>query len=233
MAFEAKVEQYEGPLDLMLHLISEHKLDIMDLDMDVLTEQYLGYLSKMKEKHLEIESEYLVELATLIEYKSKKLLPAKEKEELEEDPKDVLVRRLLEYQKYKIAAEQLENNYLNRQKHFAKPISDIEDDENVERSEGNPIDLLRAMNKVLRRMQLHKPVEVHLAKRELSLEERSLQIKARLNDLGDTFDLETLLDDCNSRYELALSFLAILVLAHEHVLHFTVDEDDRVWFKRG
>ena len=103
MGFEVETQRFEGPLDLMLHLIREQKLDIFDLDMEVLTDQYIHYLHEMEELHLEVESAYLVELTTLIEYKSRKLLPRKE-DELEddyEDPKDRLVRRLLEYQKYK------------------------------------------------------------------------------------------------------------------------------------
>ena len=98
MDFKVTIDQFEGPLDLMLHLIKENKLDLFDLDIDVLTGQYLIYLDSMDQLHLEIASEYLVELATLIEYKSKRLLPKDESvldEDLEEDPKDRLVRRLL------------------------------------------------------------------------------------------------------------------------------------------
>ena len=93
MSFTVAVDQFEGPLDLMLHLIKEKELDLFDLDIHVLTEQYLLYLNKMEEMHLEVCSEYLVELATLIEYKSKKLLPKQEAElndAYEEDPKDRL-----------------------------------------------------------------------------------------------------------------------------------------------
>ncbi|MBQ2582540.1 MAG: segregation/condensation protein A, partial [Erysipelotrichaceae bacterium] len=102
MGFEVETLKFEGPLDLMLHLIHEQQLDIFDLDMEILTDQYIRYLHAMEDLHLEVESEYLVELATLIEYKSKKLLPKKEDEADDnlEDPKDKLVRRLLEYQKY-------------------------------------------------------------------------------------------------------------------------------------
>ena len=94
MDFKVTIDQFEGPLDLMLHLIKENKLDLFDLDIDVLTGQYLIYLDSMDQLHLEIASEYLVELATLIEYKSKRLLPKDESvldEDLEEDPKDRLV----------------------------------------------------------------------------------------------------------------------------------------------
>ena len=104
MAFEITIDQFEGPLDLMLHLIKENKLDLFDLNMDMLTDQYLAYLNTMEAMHLEVASEYLAELAGLIEYKSKKLLPREKvviEEEYEEDQRDKLVKRLLEYQRFK------------------------------------------------------------------------------------------------------------------------------------
>ena len=103
MAFTVTIEQFEGPLDLMLHLVKDNKLDLFDLDMDVLTDQYLTYLNAMESMHLEVASEYLSELAGLLEYKSKKLLP-REKVEVEEDyeeDKQKLALRLLEYQRFK------------------------------------------------------------------------------------------------------------------------------------
>ena len=75
MEFKVTIDQFEGPLDLMLHLIKENKLDLFDLDMNVLASQYIDYIQKMEEIHLEIASEYLEELASLVEYKSRKLLP--------------------------------------------------------------------------------------------------------------------------------------------------------------
>ena len=104
MAFEIETTEFSGPLDLMLHLIREQQLDIFDLDMDVLTDQYIEYLNKMERLQIDVESEYLVELSILIEYKSKKLLPKPSEDiesEYEEDPKERLIKRLIEYQKYK------------------------------------------------------------------------------------------------------------------------------------
>ena len=103
MAFEIETEKFEGPLDLMLHLIREQQLDIFDLDMDVLTDQYIEYLNKMERLQIDVESEYLVELSILIEYKSKRLLPKPSEDiesEYEEDPKERLIKRLIELQMY-------------------------------------------------------------------------------------------------------------------------------------
>ena len=130
MSFLANIEQFEGPLDLMLHLIKEQELDIFDLDLDILTKQYLLYIEEMENLELEVESEYLVELATLVEYKSKKLLPKDEskiEDEYEEDPKERLVRRLLEYQKYKEVSKTLYDAYSDRSFQLSKPISDGEE----------------------------------------------------------------------------------------------------------
>ena len=169
MSFTVETTKFDGPLDLMLHLIKEQQLDIFDLDMEVLTDQYINYLQTMEKLELEIESEYLVELATLIEYKSKKLLPKKTEEledDYEEDPKERIVRRLLEYQKYKEVSNELLEAFNQRQEQFAKPLSidsintnNLVDDQKLE---GNPYDLLKAMTRVLRRMELSKPIETKL-----------------------------------------------------------------------
>ena len=240
MGFSVETLRFEGPLDLMLHLIREQELDIFDLDMEVLTDQYIKYLHEMEKLELEIESEYLVELATLIEYKSKKLLPKPSgdlEDDYEEDPKERLVRRLLEYLKYKEVSSVLYDSYLDRQDQLSKPVSydavvksaDMTD----QRLDGNPYDLLKAMNKVLRRLQLSRPFETRLTAKELSTEERILQIKARLIDLPETFSFETLLEDCQTIHEAIVTFLSILDMAKDHMLVFAVDENEEIWFRRG
>ena len=240
MAFTVATDQFEGPLDLMLHLIKEKELDLFDLDIHVLTEQYLLYLNKMEEMHLEICSEYLVELATLIEYKSKRLLPKQQAElndEYEEDPKDRLVRRLLEYQQIKQVSEQLNELYLQRQMQITKPVS-IESEEWIHANDnqpvkGSPYELAKAMTKCLRRMHLLHPIETKYTAKEISVEDRILQITARLSDLPESFSFEMLLEDCREIHETIVTFLAILDMAHTHQLFFTVDEDETIWFRRG
>ncbi len=239
MGFEVETLKFEGPLDLMLHLIHEQQLDIFDLDMEVLTDQYINYLHTMEELQLEVESEYLVELATLIEYKSKKLLPKKENEEDEdlEDPKDKLVRRLLEYQKYKEVSKSLYDSYVERQDQLSKPVSFDEivkhRNDPDQKIEGDPYDLLKAMNKVLRRLQLSRPLDIKFTQKELSPEDRILQIKARLKDLPETFSFETLIEDCDNLHEYVITFIAILDMAKDHYLTFTIDDNESIWFSRG
>ena len=240
MGFEVETLKFEGPLDLMLHLIREQQLDIFDLDMEVLTDQYIEYLHKMESLELEIESEYLVELTTLIEYKSKKLLPKKpdEIEDDYEDPKDRLVRRLLEYQKYKEVSKTLYDAYIDRQDQLSKPVSydeivKFQNEDTDEKLEGDPYDLLKAMNKVLRRLQLSKPLDMKYTQKELSPEDRILQIKSRLKDLPETFSFDTLIEDCDEIHEYIVTFLAILEMAKDHYLVFSVDNNETIWFSRG
>jgi len=130
MGFIVNIDKFEGPLDLMLHLIKENNMDIFDFDISVLCDQYIDYIFKMQTLHLEVESEYLIELATLVEYKSRKLLPKNDIEiddEYQDDPQDRLVKRLLEYQKYRDVTNVLNDYYEERNLQYSKPLS-IESD---------------------------------------------------------------------------------------------------------
>lgn len=241
MKFTVTIDQFEGPLDLMLHLIKENKLDLFDLDMNVLTTQYIEFIHQMKDLHLEIASEYLSELASLIEYKSKKLLPREEvqvEEEYEEDQRTKLVARLVEYQKYKEISEKLRIDYENRQKHFTRPVSPLVEQwsipiESDTLENQSPYELLKAMNRVLQRMILLKPYETKVTIKELSVEERLDQIKERLKDSNDTILFETLCDDCSSLHMVIVTFLTILDLIHQKWLDFTIDSEDHIYVKRG
>lgn len=241
MKFTVTIDQFEGPLDLMLHLIKENKLDLFDLDMNVLTTQYIEFIHQMKDLHLEIASEYLSELASLIEYKSKKLLPREEvqvEEEYEEDQRTKLVARLVEYQKYKEISGKLRIDYENRQKHFTRPVSPLVEQwsipiESDTLENQSPYELLKAMNRVLQRMILLKPYETKVTIKELSVEERLEQIKERLKDSNDMILFETLCDDCSSLHMVIVTFLSILDLIHQKWLDFTIDSEDHIYVKRG
>ena len=116
---EFKINQFEGPLDLLLHLIDKNKFNIFDIPIVEITEQYLDYLNRMQEENLDVMSEFLVMAATLISIKAKMLLPREEKEEEEEeDPRAELVRRLLEYKMYKYASLELKDMNLDAGKNY-------------------------------------------------------------------------------------------------------------------
>ena len=240
MAFTIMIDQFEGPLDLMLHLIKDNKLDLFDLDMNILTDQYLQYLNAMESMHLEVASEYLAELAGLLEYKSKKLLPREKvviEEEYEEDQREKLVKRLLEYQRYKEVSAQFEQKYEERQLMMSKPISEETNKwvHTVTEAEidGNPYDLIKAMNRVLRRMALSHPLETRMTVKELSLDERVVQIKKRLRDFVGKMSFEDLCSDCDSLHMVIVTFLSVLDLIKHKEITFTLDAEDVIWIIKG
>ena len=241
MEFKITIEQFEGPLDLMLHLIKENKLDLFDLDMNVLCDQYIAYIHDMQKMQLEVASEYLAELASLIEYKSKKLLPREKvevEEEYEEDKRDRLVQRLIEYQKYKEATNILKIEFEQRQKRLSPPqstlvskwqnemISDVLEDQ-------SPYELMKAMNRVISRMVVLKPYETRVTVKELSIDQRVEQIQARLINRKEKISFEELCDDCTSVHMVIVSFLSILDLIHSKWLQFSIDENEVIWVMKG
>jgi segregation and condensation protein A len=172
-AYTFRLEGFEGPLDLLLHLIQKNELDIFNIPIALITEQYLEYLQLMKVLNLDIAGEYLLMASTLLHIKSKMLLPksSEGEEEEGEDPRAELVRRLLEYQKYKQAAGELEKKPMLDRDVFIRwiPLEPGEKTEE-ERIEVNLFDLLEAFRQVLERV---KPETIH----EVVLEHLSVEDK--------------------------------------------------------
>ena len=236
--FSVTINQFDGPLDLMLHLIHEKELDLMNLDVNELASQYIAYIHSMQRLHLEIAGEYLAQLASLIEYKSRQLLP-NSKEELEDhyeqDTREALVRRLLEYQQFKEIREELEVYYEQRQLKYTRPMIEYQpsDIETMEGFQGNPYDLLKAMARLWRRKQLEKPIPVRYTVKEISMEDRVLELKIRFHELPDCFKFENLIEDCETKQELIVTFLAILDLARKQKCFIQLDEKDFIWIQKG
>ena len=241
MEFKVTIDQFEGPLDLMLHLIKENKLDLFDLDMNVLASQYIDYIQKMEEIHLEIASEYLEELASLVEYKSRKLLPRNDVEvtqDYEEDQRDKLVNRLLEYQRYKEASEFLKEEFDKRQKLYTRPQASIVSSwqsqpvlDSLEKQ--SPYYLLKAMNRVVSRMAILKPYQTKVTIKELSVEQRVEQVKQILEKQTDKISFEQLCLDCSNLHMVIVTFLSLLDLIHQRIITFTVDEKETIWVYKG
>ena len=239
-SFTVAISQFEGPLDLMLHLIKEKKLDLFDLNLDVLADQYIAYISSMENMHLEIASEYLSEFAALIEYKSKKLLPRDTSEledNYEEDTKDQLVRRLLEYQRYKEVSEQFSLLANERLLHYDKPQAEItyqwmkESKDSFVDVNGNAVDLIKAMQHCIRRYKIMQPLQMKVAKKELSVEERTIQIKAKILELPEVFSMFELCKD-EELHVVIVTFLSVLDLLRQGFFDCEVIGDD-IWLKRG
>ena len=239
--FIVTIDQFQGPLDLMLHLIKEKKLDLFNLNLSILTDQYVAYIRTMDQMNLEIASEYLTEMASLLEYKSKRLLP-KDKSELEdnyeEDTREKLVKRLIEYQKFKEVSEQLQKRGEERSQQYVKPESNIANQWRKELStevfsnDGNMSELLKAMNQCIRRYQIMQPLPVQIAHKEISAEERATQLKQIMAGLPDTFYLEDLCADCADVYLVIVTFLAVLDMIKTGDLLAKVI-DQRIFLRQG
>ena len=237
--FIITIDKFEGPLDLMFHLIKENKLDLFDLDVLVLANQYIAYIKAMEEMNLEIASEYLVELAYLLEYKSKKLLP-KEKSELEGEYEDVdpdeLVARLLEYKKYQEISHELDRLAKERERLLEKPASSLIDqwvkeaDTKIE-----PLavyQLFNAMERCQRRFAVLEPLKIQTAEREMTVEERIAQVRKLISKLPEVFSFDDLCQDADSRLTVIMTFLSILeMLKNQALIYHT--KGDNIYFHRG
>ena len=214
------IDQFSGPLDLLLHLIKQSNIDIYDIKIEERTNQYLDYIKKMEELNLNIASAYLVMAAELIEMKAAMLLPKPEilEDEYEEDPKEKLIQRLIEYQNYKEITSKFHELELERQQYYTKKSSDISDYEiNPNLSDDISLnDLIKAFEQFLNRQEANKPLNTKIATKEYSITKRSKEIKDLLKKnkkviFTDLFDVKT-------KSYIIVTFLSILVLAKNNEL---------------
>lgn len=220
--YDIQLENFEGPLDLLLHLIKKNEMDISDIPIAAITEQYLGILDAMKTLNLDVAGEFLLMAATLLHIKSKMLLPKMvedETEEEEEDPRAELVRRLLEYQKYKDVSETLENKPLLGRDLFdrAAPEPEILEETEAGFVAVGLYDLLEALREVLK----EKPEElVHEVNIEsLSITDRITKILAELQGKESVAFLD-IFGDTVKRNEIIVTFLAMLELVKMRMVRF-------------
>ena len=213
-SIQIKLQSFEGPLDLLVHLIKKNQMNVYDIQISVITKQYLEYLNLLQELNLDLASEFLVMAATLIHIKSKMLLPRPETAAgdpgEEEDPRDTLVRRLLEHQKFKAAAELLHEKEMLRSAQWGRPESRLEEiagDDYEPEFEVDLFSLLSAFKQVLERARERPPVV--LPAEQISIELRIDQMLERLSET-EACGFEDLFDDVASRGELIVTFLALL-----------------------
>jgi segregation and condensation protein A len=212
-AYTFRIEGFEGPLDLLLHLIQKNELDIFNIPIFLITEQYLEYLQLMKVLNLDMAGEYLLMASTLLHIKSRMLLPktSEGEEEEEEDPRAELVRRLLEYQKYKKAAFEMEKRPLLDRDVFVRlvPVEPGEEPEE-ERIEVNLIELLEAFRQALERVKAETVHEVVLE--HLSVEDKIQEILALLEKENRSMAFHRLFPEQASRRVVVVTLLAVLEL---------------------
>lgn len=224
MPYQVKIDAFEGPLDLLLHLINRLEIDIYDIPVAQITEQYLSYIKTMNELKLDIASEFLVMAATLLAIKSKMLLPKHEEaydeqnDEIsyEDDPRDELVERLIEYRKFKEAAHDLKSLEEERGLMYTKPPSDLSDiskERQPEKSELNVslYDMLAAFQKLLRRKKLQRPMATRIARQEISIEKRMTEIMVELKQLKGRKSFNDLFPYPEKEH-IVVTFLAVLEL---------------------
>jgi len=207
------LEEFEGPLDLLLYLIKKQNIDITDLPILPITEQYMTYISLMDEMHFELAADYLVMASTLAEIKSKLLLPIENEEEEEDDPRANLIKRLLEYQKYKNASEQLDNIPRNfRDFYVVTNAVDTKKNHLIELPEIQLNQLKYAFLDVLRRAEISS---THNIKSEtLSVRERMTSILSMLNQ-NENIEFSKLFNINEGRLGVVVTFLALLELVKE------------------
>ena len=212
MITRVQLEVFEGPLDLLLHLIKKNELSIADIPIATITEQYLSTLELMQGLNLDVAGEFLVMAATLIHIKSRMLLPPGENEDEEEeegDPREELIRRLMEYQRFKEAAEELERRELLSRDVFVRRSEAPEEAETVGFESLSLFDLLSALRHVLERFPEERIHEVTLD--TISVREKMSFLLDELRRRGKVI-FQSLFETATSRLEVVVTFLAMLEL---------------------
>lgn len=225
---DLKLEVFEGPLDLLLHLIKENKMDIFDIEIESITKQYLDYIHKMKEQNLDIASAYLVMASELTLIKARMLLPrpkVDEEEIEEEDPREELVARLLEYQAYKEITKTLKENESKRQEIHTKLPENINNyiEENTLITGEGSLDLLvDAFKKFLVRKSEEKPLSTKVTMKEITVSSRKLEIKSILKKEKKVSFFK--LFPVSTKEYIVATFLAILDMARNKELLIKQEE---------
>ncbi len=234
MSYEVKVDAFEGPLDLLLHLIHRLEIDIYDIPVSQITTQYMEHIRALQVLELNEASEYLVMAATLLAIKSKMLLPVHEGEmddisfDLEEqDPRDELVSRLIEYRKFKEASGKLKELEENRSIIYTKAPTDLSEFQPDVQAENvdlaiNAYDMLGAFQKMLRRKQLKAPLSARVTRQEISIKDQMTSIVNRLKQAKGRTSF-TALFPSNDKTVLVVSFLSVLELMKRQVIR--VDQE--------
>ena len=210
-SYRVKLEIFEGPLDLLLYLIKKDEIDIYDIPIAHITEQYLAYLGLMQELDISVAGDFLVMASTLIYIKSKMLLPPDPnfdgEEDLSEDPRAELIERLLEYQKFKSASQMLYSRVEIESACYTR--GPIETDSSNPEVSATLFDLLRVFREVLKRAEAQ--VEMEIARDEMTIAEKLAQIHAMLEE-REQINVRELFEMSRSKRELIITFLALLEL---------------------
>lgn len=228
MEYTITIDAFSGPLDLLLHLIKQANINIWDIEIDEITKQYMDFINQMEKLNLDVASEYLVMAAELIEIKSSSLLPREElpEDEYEEDKRQNLINRLLEYEQYKNITNAFKTLEDNRHEVYTKSPSELsiyKEEVNYEEKQLDIDVLIKAFNEFLNKKELDKPLNTKITGKEYSVDKRSNEIKDILRkrkkveffELFDKFD----------RDYIVVTFLSILDLAKKQEIEIVQDKN--------
>lgn len=223
------INDFEGPLDLLLHLLKQSKMDIYEINIVDITSQYVKFIKSMEELNLDIASEYLVMAAELIEMKSKHLLPKKEDEETDdyvENSEEELKRRLLEYKTYKESVMKFKELENTRHEVFTKSperVSEFSGSKLINKDGVSIFDLLKAFENVMERIEFSKPMVSKVTKKELSVSERIIKIRDIIRKKGK-IKFDELFDEMSRSYVI-VTFLSILTMANDNEIKIVQDDN--------
>lgn len=229
MDYKIMINEFEGPMDLLLHLIKKSDIDICNISIVEITKQYFEYINEMERLDLNIASEYLIMAAELIEIKSSMLLPRIEIDEdvEEDDPRERLIQKLIEYKKYKEMTSEFKRLEEERKQVFTKEANDLKEfksiDDSIDLGELSLDDLIEAFNKMLERKKLEQPLNTTITKKEYSVSDRSNEIKTLLKNKKNV-QFQELFEEINKEY-IVVTFISILSLAKKQELIIKQEEN--------
>ena len=227
MNYKIKLDEFEGPLDLLLHLIKQDNIDIYDISIDRITKQYLDYIEKMEELNINVAVSYLVMAAELMEIKSNSLLPHNKEtnQEEEELTKESLIDKLVEYKKYKEITKNLKDLEAKRLNYYIKSPENIRSyvDDKYYSGDSSIDDLIQAFQKYLERYELQKPLTAKVTNKEYSVKERKNSIRNILMT-KKRVEFNELFNEYNKGY-IVVTFLSILEMAKEDELIITQENN--------
>ena len=230
MDYSIKINEFEGPLDLLLHLIKESNINIQDIEINEITKQYLDYINKMEELNINVAASYLVMAAELMEIKSRSLLPNND-EELDESDEEIpskenLINKLIEYQKYKDMISTFKEMEENRKNIYVKAPERISNYiDNIARNEDDTSvdDLVKAFKEYLERKEREKPVTTKITNKEYNIKDRKKGIRNLLKDKKKVLFTE-LFEENNVGY-IVITFLSILEMTKDKEIIIKQDDN--------
>lgn len=228
-ALLVKIDQFEGPMDLLLYLISKNEIDIYDINITKITAEYLNYIEEMKKLELDIASDYIVMASTLIKIKAACILPRYRTDEEIDDPRQPLVDRLLEYQKIKKATELFRNIETEARMLFGRNIT-VQFNEHIEEEELSIVDLMNVFTPILKRgMSL---TSYRVPQKRMTISEKISELNGLINEQNE-INITDYMMTMETVYDVILTFIAILEMTNKHIVKIIQKEQfDSIWIRK-